>query len=179
MDAQWSVVYVETPALLRLSQAQRNRRIDVLRLAESLGAETVTLDGPAAATTLVEYAQTRHATRLIVGSAKRRGWRAWLRPSTTTELVRRARDVDVLVIAAAQRGAADPMTASRASAAADAQPIRWDRYAWALTSALVCTAAAFLMYPRFELSNLVMVYLLGVTPVSYTHLDVYKRQQHG
>jgi len=163
LDAQWSVVYVETPALLRLSEAQRNRRIDVLRLAESLGAETVTLDGPAAATTLVEYAQTRHATRLIVGSAKRRGWRAWLRPSTTTELVRRARDVDVLVIAAAQRGAADSLTASRASDAADAQPLRWDRYAWALTSALVCTAAAFLMYPRFELSNLVMVYLLGVT----------------
>jgi two-component system sensor histidine kinase KdpD len=163
LDALWSVVYVETPALLRLSQAQRNRRIDVLRLAESLGAETVTLDGPAAATTLVEYAQTRHATRLIVGSAKRRGWRAWLRPSTTTELVRRARDFDVLVIAAPQRGAADPVTASRASAPADAQPIRWDRYAWALTSALVCTAAAFLMYPRFELSNLVMVYLLGVT----------------
>ena len=46
LDAQWSVVYVETPDLLRLSAAERNRRIDLLRLAESLGAETVTLDGP-------------------------------------------------------------------------------------------------------------------------------------
>jgi len=44
-------------------------------LAQTGGAETVTLDGPTAATTLAEYAQTRHATRLIVGSAKRRGWR--------------------------------------------------------------------------------------------------------
>ena len=163
LDAQWSVVYVETPALLRLSETQRNRRIDVLRLAESLGAETVTLDGPAAATTLVEYAQTRRATRLIVGSPKRSGWRAWLRPSTTTELVRRARDFDVITIAPSARGVADASNESRTATVADAQPIRWDRYAWALTSALVCTAAAFLMYPRFELSNLVMVYILGVT----------------
>src|SRR5580704_14109253 len=48
LDAQWTVVYVETPALLRLSEAARNRRIDVLRLAESLGGESVTLDGPSA-----------------------------------------------------------------------------------------------------------------------------------
>jgi len=80
------VVYVETPALLRLSEAERNRRIDVLRLAESLGAETVTLDGPTAAATLLEYAQMRNATRVIVGAPKRRGWRAWLRPSTSTQL---------------------------------------------------------------------------------------------
>ena len=37
LDAEWIVVYVETPALLRLSEAERNRRIEVLRLAESLG----------------------------------------------------------------------------------------------------------------------------------------------
>jgi len=43
------------------------------------------------------------------------------------------------------------------------QPVKWDRYAWAVVTTAVCTAVAFLMYPRFELSNLVMVYLLGVT----------------
>ena len=65
LDAQWTVVYVETPELLRLSAAERNRRIDLLRLAESLGAETVTLDGPSAAQALLEYARTRNATRLV------------------------------------------------------------------------------------------------------------------
>ena len=73
LDAQWSVVYVETPDLLRLSAAERNRRIDLLRLAESLGAETVTLDGPSAAQTLLQYARTRRATRLVIGAPKRRG----------------------------------------------------------------------------------------------------------
>ena len=51
LDADWIVVYVETPWLQRLSEKERNRRIDLLRLAESLGAETVTLDGPTAAAT--------------------------------------------------------------------------------------------------------------------------------
>src|SRR4029078_2113027 len=98
LDAQWTVVYVETPDLLKLSAVERNRRIDLLRLAESLGAETVTLDGPSAAQVLLEYARTRNVTRLVIGAAKRRGWRAWLRPSTTTEVVRKARGFHVLTI---------------------------------------------------------------------------------
>ncbi|HEV2284762.1 MAG TPA: DUF4118 domain-containing protein, partial [Steroidobacteraceae bacterium] len=41
--------------------------------------------------------------------------------------------------------------------------VRWDRYAWAVTITATCTAMAWAMFPHFELSNLVMVYLLGVT----------------
>jgi two-component system sensor histidine kinase KdpD len=162
LDSEWTVVYVETPALLRLSDAQRNRRIDVLRLAESLGAESVTLDGPTAAATLLEYAQTRNATRVIVGAPKRRGWRAWLRPSTSTQLLRHARGFDLTAIALPERAESQRAPRSRATVA-DSSPIRWPRYGWALVTTLVCSALAFALYPRFELANLVMVYLLGVT----------------
>ena len=162
LDSEWTVVYVETPALLRLSEAQRNRRIDVLRLAESLGAETVTLDGPTAAATLLEYAQTRNATRVIVGAPKRRGWRAWLRPSTSTQLLRHARGFDLTAIALPEQAESQRAPRSRATLA-DSSPIRWPRYGWALVTTLLCSAVAFGLYPRFELANLVMVYLLGVT----------------
>src|SRR5450755_628663 len=103
LDADWTVVYVETPRLLRLAQVERNRRIDLLRLAESLGAETVTLAGPSPAATLVEYAQTRRATRVIVGAPKRHGWRALLRASTATELARASRSFDVITVAVADQ----------------------------------------------------------------------------
>jgi len=162
LDAQWVVVYVETPALLRLSESERNRRIAVLRLAESLGGESVTLDGPSAAATIAEYARVRHATRVVVGAPKRRGWRAWLRASTTTELVRRARGFDVILIGAARPPA--PPAAQPAAAATAATPaVHWDRYAWAAATTVLCTLVAFAIYPHFELSNLVMIYLLGVT----------------
>lgn len=165
LDSEWTVVYVETPRLLRMSEADRNRRIDVLRLAESLGAETVTLDGPTAWATLLEYAQTRNATRVIVGTPKRHGWRAWLRPSTATQLIRHARGFDVTAIGRPHRAQPHPTAGHRGRGVLPDTPpeIRWDRYGWAFVTTLACTAVAFALYPRFELSNLVMVYLLGVT----------------
>ena len=164
LDAEWAVVYVETPALLRLREEDRNRRIAILRLAESLGAEAVTLDGPSAAEVLLEYARMRGATRLLIGDVKRRGWRALLRRSTTTELARRARGIDVIVVASRDVGRPDPGTGPRGALPA-ATTIHWDRYVWALLSTALCTGIAFVMYPRVEPVNLIMVYLLGATVV--------------
>ena len=165
LDASWTVVYVETLRLTRLSDADRNRRIDVLRLAESLGAETVTLDGPSAAATLIEYAQTRSATRVLVGAPKRRGWRAWVRPSTATQLLHQARGFDVVVIAPADGSTPvrRQVTAPGATQDASPRPVSWDRYGWGVGISALCTLLTFVMYPHFELSNLAMVYLLGVT----------------
>jgi two-component system sensor histidine kinase KdpD len=163
LDAQWAVVYVETPDLLRLSAAERNRRIDLLRLAESLGAETVTLDGPSAAQTLLEYARTRRATRLVIGAPKRRGVRAWLRPSTTTELVRKAQTFDVITIGTTDEGRAASRRAGSSPSAELSVPLHWNRYAWASVTSAVATAIAFAMYPYFELANIVMAYVLAST----------------
>jgi two-component system, OmpR family, sensor histidine kinase KdpD len=163
LDSDWIVVYVETPELLRLSDAQRNRRTDVQRLAESLGAAQVTLEGTTAAAALLEYAQTRNATRVIVGAPKRRGWRAWLRPSTSTQLVHHARGFDVTVIAPEEHVQSRGAEGSRATLVETRPKIRWDLYGWALVTTLVCTVVAFTLYPYIELANLVMVYLLGVT----------------
>ena len=99
LDAEWIVVAVETPPLLRLGEAERNRRIEVLRLAESLGAEAVTLDGPTAASVLLQYARTRNVTRIVVGEPKQRGLRALWRRSTVQGLLAHAHGIDVSVIA--------------------------------------------------------------------------------
>lgn len=162
LDASWTVVYVETPQLLRLSELQRNRRVEILRLGESLGAETVTLDGPTATQALLEYAQTRHVTRVIVGSPKRFGLKALLRPSVAFELARRAQGFDVITVAPADRAGGQGVRPDRRGEGIPI-PVQWDRYGWALLVSAACTLLAFLMYPRFELVNLVMIYLLGVT----------------
>ncbi len=171
LDAEWTVLYVETPAMLKLSESQRNRRIDVLRLAESLGADTVTLNGPSAAEVILEYARTRKATRIVVGAPKRRGWRALLRPSTVTELVDRAGPIDVIAVGPGGSGSVTGRgTATRASRAAQLPPkteIPWQRYSWAFATTLVATAIDWAMYPHFELSNLVMVYLLGAAVAGF------------
>jgi two-component system, OmpR family, sensor histidine kinase KdpD len=159
LDAEWLVVSVETPAMLKLGETARNQRINVLRLAESLGAQTVTLDGPSASAALTEYARLRNITRIVVGEPKRLGIREIIRPSTATKLVRTARGFDLSVIARREL----PPKESMPSATGLPREIHWYRYWGALGISLACTGVSAVMYPYFALTNLVMVYLLGAT----------------
>ena len=172
LHARWLVVYVETPELLRLPEAERNRRIDLLRLAESLGAESVTLDGPTAAQALLDYAKTRNVNRILVGKPNRRGARRWLRPSTTSQLVTHARDMDVYVVSGedAARARLGPVLA-RSSAYLGLTPAgsgkkRASGYAWALATSTICTAICWVIKAWFDLPNLIMLYLLGASLIA-------------
>ncbi len=172
LHARWLVVYVETPELLRMPEAERNRRIDLLRLAESLGAESVTLDGPTAAQALLEYARTRNVNRILVGKPNRHGARLWLRPSTSSQLVARARDIDIYVISGEDtaRARLGPVLA-RSSAylgltAAGSGKKRAPGYAWALATSAICTAICWVIKTHFDLPNLIMIYLLGAAIIA-------------
>jgi len=45
LHADWMAVYVETPRSARLSETERSRVTQTLRLAEQLGAESTSLSG--------------------------------------------------------------------------------------------------------------------------------------
>src|SRR5207302_6194369 len=75
LRAEWLVVYVETPAHLRLPAADRDRVVQTLRLADQLGAETVTLSGQSVIEELLTYARTRNVSKVVVGKPKRPRWR--------------------------------------------------------------------------------------------------------
>jgi two-component system, OmpR family, sensor histidine kinase KdpD len=159
LDAEWLVVCVETPSMLKLGEQARNRRIKALRLAESLGAQTVTLDGPSASAALIEYARLRQVTRIVVGEPRRFGMRALFKPSTATKLVRAGGGFDVSVIARRE----PPEKERKPEEVAGPGELDWNRYWAALGISLACTALAAVMYPYFAPANLVMVYLLGAT----------------
>jgi two-component system sensor histidine kinase KdpD len=159
LDAEWLVVSVETPQMLKMGERARNLRIDALRLAEALGAQTVTLDGPSASEALVEYARLRNVTRIVLGAPRRSGLKALFRPSTATKMVRMGRGFDVSVIARRET----PRTERSRPDLIMPEEIRWHRYWAAAAISLACTGVAALMYPYFSLTNLVMVYLLGAT----------------
>jgi two-component system sensor histidine kinase KdpD len=160
LDAEWMVVSVETPAMLKLGEKARNRRVDVLRLAESLGAETVTLDGPSAAAALGEYARLRNVTRIVVGESRGHGWRLPFRQSTAIQLMKARRGFDVSSIAAREPTEARSMKSDNA---ADQRSVAWSRYAAGLPISIACTVLAAIMLPYFSLTDIVMVYLLGAT----------------
>jgi two-component system sensor histidine kinase KdpD len=172
LHAEWIVVYVETPELLRLSGEERNRRINLLRLAESLGAQTVTLDGPVAAQVLLEYARTRNVNRMLVGTPNRRAWRLWRRPSTTEALVRNSGDIDIHVVSGdgAEHSTRDVLLARSSVhlgiSTEKSGKRRWPGYAWGLAATAICTGVCWAIQAWFDLPNLIMVYLLGAVLIA-------------
>ncbi len=167
LRAPWIVVYVETPRLLRLPEEERNRRIALLRLAESLGAEAVTLGGSSAGEEIANYAATRNVTRIVIGRPRRALWRRLLRPSTYGELLERTEGIDLHVISGGEAAAAlrNPFLARSQAYLGTALPsgkLRWPGYAWALAATAACTLLGMAMSPAVELVNIAMVYLLAV-----------------
>ncbi|HEY2685680.1 MAG TPA: sensor histidine kinase KdpD [Steroidobacteraceae bacterium] len=159
LDAEWLVVTVETPRMLKLGEKARNRRIDILRFAESLGARTVTLSGPSASTALSEYAKVRNITRVVVGEPRRFGSRSWFRPSTAAKLVTANGGFDVSMIA--RRGAAT--TEDKRQKDLIRRNIDWRPYWLGLFITVLATLISSVMYPYFASPNIVMLYLLGTT----------------
>jgi len=171
LHGDWIVVYVETPDLLRLSEEKRNERIELLRLAESLGAEAVTLSGRSAGEALAEYAQERNVTRVVIGRPRRPLWRRLLRASTYGELLSNTEGIDVFVVGGADETAlarSSFFARSRAYLAVQtkSQKRRWHRYAWGVIAPAICTLAGLGMSPLFEPTNIAMVYLLAVALVA-------------
>src|SRR5207249_10961574 len=157
------------PELLRLSDEKRNRRIALLRLAESLGAEAVTLGGSSAGEEIANYAQERNVTRIVIGRPRRPLWRRLFRPSTYGELVARTKGIDIVVVGGADEASAlrNPFFArSRAYMDLGSKKLRWPGYAVGLAAVALCTAIGTLMSPMFELVNIAMVYLLAVVLIA-------------
>jgi two-component system sensor histidine kinase KdpD len=179
LHAEWIVVYVETPELLRMSEEERDRRIALLRLAESLGAESVTLGGSSVGEELANYARTRNVTRILIGRPRRSLWRRLFRPSTYGELLGLTEGIDVIVV-----GGADEMAALRSpflsrsraylqaavpGSATGSAKARWPGYAWSAATVVACTLLGQAMTPAFELVNVAMVYLLAVVLIAFRY----------
>ena len=176
LKAEWIVVYVETAKLQRLSREQRDAILRTLKLAEELGAETVTLGGHKLAEEVIAYARTRNATRIVLGKPTRTGWKRWLLGSLVDTIVRQASDIGIHVVGKEP----DLLSQARENpyfsrsrlylglASEELRPLfKWRAgYAWAVAATAICTAIAWLMLDRFDPANLIMVYLLGVVVVA-------------
>jgi two-component system sensor histidine kinase KdpD len=155
------VAYVESPEQPPLSAAERQALARTVKLAEELGAETVALSGASVSEAILAYARQRNVSRIVVGRPAHSRWRDRFRGSLLDEIVRGSGGIEVHVIAAdATKGAALP----------EAPPERRRgeglSYAWSSAVVLVCTLVCWAMFRRFDNSNLIMVYLLGVAFVA-------------
>jgi two-component system sensor histidine kinase KdpD len=160
LHAQWLAVYVETPKLVRLPQAARDRILQTLRLADELGAATANLSGESVAATLIDYARSNNVSRIIVGKPLRSRWRDRFDVSLVDELIRQSGTIDIYVISGepGQDSPAPPRIPRRSS--------RWPAYLKSLAVVAAATLICSQMSGRFESTNVVMIYLLGTVIVA-------------
>jgi two-component system, OmpR family, sensor histidine kinase KdpD len=156
LRAEWIAAYVETPAAIRLNDTANERVMRTLRLAEQLGAETVTLSGQSVSEAVLTYAHTRNVTKVIAGKPTHPRWRDVVFGSVLDDLVRNSGEIDVYVISGEEaEGSTSPaVTLQRTSP--------WSAYAKAVGVVGLCSVAARLVFPSLAEANLIMIYLIGI-----------------
>ena len=156
LHAKWFAIYVEDPKMLMMPESERNRAADNLRLAEQLGAETVTLSGRSIAEEIINFARERNISRIIAGKPRRSLWKSIFSGSPVDQLVRMSGEIDVYVMAG------EPGKPGEATYVIRPKGADLSDYGTGFLFLILATVLCFLMYPYFQLSNLIMVYLLGV-----------------
>lgn len=156
--APWMAVHVETSRTARLTEVERMRLADTLRLAERLGAETAALPGDGVADTLLDYAREQNVTQIIVGKARRSPVFEALFGSVVRQLINRSDNIAIEVVpeSTARSGSAlSPLTA--------AWPVLTSRGVLeALSMTAVASIVAWPLDVWLGVSNLTLVYLAAV-----------------
>ena len=174
LNVRWHAAYVETPRLQRLAAEERDRILAVLKLAEELGAATAVLTGSDVAEQLAEQARRLNCATLVLGRPEPpTGWRRWW-PATPLPLpralARRAPALDIMEVGRAdssRRLSRAPIAGTRADDDDhEKAPVHWPGYAWATAASVALTLVCTPLATVLELSNIVMLFMLGVVGVA-------------
>jgi two-component system, OmpR family, sensor histidine kinase KdpD len=165
LHAPWTAVSIETRRSLQLTDEQRDRLADTMRLAEALGGEALTIPGVGRriADDLIHFSHANNVTQIIVGKSSRSWWFELTRGSVVHDLVRRAGNISVHVIA----GEEQPIGLTAVQTAARAEPFNPWPHLMALLFVALGLGAAMLIQPLFGgIENVDLVFLTAVVGVA-------------
>lgn len=165
LDEDWTAVYVETPALQRLPAQTRGRILQVVSLAQELGAKTAILTGNGVGDAVVEYARDHNISSVVVGRSTRR--RYPFQPSMADIVARAGDDFDVIEIGRGRAPGA-PVAASfhKPEARSERQAQKRVRYVWTAVGCTLATIALAVFAASFDLANIAMLYMLAVVLIA-------------
>ncbi len=182
LNATWHALYVETPKLQRLPAAERERILNVLKLAETLGATTSVAANDDIARCTANYARANNLGKIIVGRHDHtvnlpwnQIWPWWRSQSNLIAAL--APEADVLEVGrppnagsqntAIKQNVRDIDAESTAPADNDnRRHAKRMRYVWTVLTSVVTTVIATPLLPYFDSANIVMLFLLNVVIVA-------------
>jgi two-component system sensor histidine kinase KdpD len=167
LHAPWTAICVETRRSLQLSEEQRDRLADTLRLAETLGGEALTIPGVGRgiADDVINFAHANNVTQIVIGKSTRSRWFEIMRGSVVHDLVRRAGNISVHVIAG-DEPVAEAVRKKMVQAADRSEPFDPRPYLMSLAIVAIGLGGAELIHPWFGLENVDLVFLTAVVGVA-------------
>jgi two-component system sensor histidine kinase KdpD len=167
LHAPWTAVSIETRRSLQLTEEQRDRLADTLRLAEALGGEALTIPGAGRriADDLLGYARANNVTQIVTGKASRSWTFELLHGSVVHDLVRRSGNISIHVIAG-EALAAEPVAKKTVQAASRVEPFDGKPHVAALAIVALALGVAELLQPLVGIENVDLVFLTAVVGVA-------------
>lgn len=154
-QARWVALHIETPRYHQLSEGEKDRVAQTLRLAERLGATAVTLPGRDIAADLLDYARANNITQIVIGKSRRSRWFELLHGSVVDALVRRSGNIGVQVLAA-EAAEAEP---GLRFGAAPRPPFSAAPYVIATVLTALATAIGYSFDQQIDLPNISMIFI--------------------
>lgn len=156
LQAEWLAVYIDVPQRPEI----RNLAIQNLRLAEHLGAQTLVLSGFNIVKEILAFAHEQNVTQIMIWKHIRLRFRDWFYRSLTDEIVRQSGDIDVYIMTG-QTTKTIPQKLKPFP-----KLIPWQLYGLTFAIVTAITAVNLLLSSLLAESNLIMIYLLGVTVIA-------------
>ena len=167
LHAPWTALYVETKRSLQLSEEERDRVADTLRLAQALGGEQVTIPGGdrRVADDVVAFAQANNITQLIVGKSTRSRWFELLNGSVVRDLLRACGNISVHVIAG-EEITGEPVPKKTVRTAERSEPLDPKPFIFALLAIGAAVCVSELLWPWIGVQNTDLVFLTAIVIVA-------------
>jgi len=168
LHGPWIALYVEGRRAVQLSEEERDRIADTLRLVETLGGEPVTLPASSRhiAEDIVRYSQTNNVTQIVIGKSARTRWFEIVHGSVVHDLVRRSGNISVHVIAGDSISGHEPIAKKTVRAAEHDQTFDPRPYGVALFAVAVALGFGMLIKSWVGAGNVDLVFLTAVVAVA-------------
>src|SRR5262249_42985346 len=166
LHGPWTGLYIEGRRAVQLSEEERDRIADTLRLAHALGGELVTLPGGRSiADDVIDYARTHNVTQIIIGKSTRSRWFEILHGSVVHDLVRRSGNISVHVIAGDQLPG-QPIPKKTLRTSEEKPAFEFGPYFFATLAVALALGAAELVNYWIGVENVDLVFLTAIVGIA-------------
>ncbi len=171
LHAPWAAIYVETQRSHNLTEVQRDRIADTLRLAEKLQGEAVTVpSGGNIADDILAYCRANNVTQIIMGKSARSRWFELINGSVVRDLVRHSGNISVHIIAGEHlTGDPIPKKTVKTRANPGEEGLAAVPYLVTLAAVSIALGFAYLLKPVIGIESVNLVFLVAVIGIAYTY----------